>query len=80
MSVASVKSQFSEVLALRQHVLNEASHRHLQEAARAWQRHGKKAEPILKRLYRMRAAKSLREFHDYTTKPCGCYRDPGGHP
>lgn len=52
----------------------------VREKRDAYQRLGNKAPRVLKRLYALRDATRKREFHEYTTQPCGCYRDPGGHP
>ena len=72
-----------ETIALMGQISKSVQSQFLQERARVWKKYGHEPEKykrFLKHLNGIRNARRLREFHAYTTKPCGCYFDPGGHP
>lgn len=79
-NVEQAQSQFRELVEQMKDVAHKVRSDMLVEQLDAYQRFHHKAPQILKRLYALREAKRKREFQEYTTKPCGCYRDPGGHP
>lgn len=76
-----IEEQFNHTINLVRDTLKKCQESHLKEAASAWSKYGPvKGKEILERLYRARKLKREREYKEYTTSPCGCYRDPGGHP
>lgn len=81
--IESARAHHKHVMEVAGAALKDARGRFLKERAEIWLRfrgEPEKHKKFLDNLRELREAKRVQEFYEYTTKPCGCHCDPGGHP